>query len=140
VTNGQEATIRRATLATLVWTVPVRILDVSRSGCRLEAARWLEIGTSGQLRLALGGRTHQDDVRIARCQLREGSGQNYFLGAELLRIRRLDARSIRMAIGELIGEHAASEHPPPANPGLLVPDRGSEQMAKGVSRAPPRPD
>lgn len=139
MTNGQEGIAHRAAFATLVWTVPVRIIDVSRSGCRLESTRWLDTGTSGQLRLALDGHTHQDDVRIARCLRREGAGQSYFLGAELLRTRRLNARSIRLAIGRLIGEGQVAEHPPPSTVGLAVPDRESEQMAKAVSRAPPMP-
>ncbi len=120
----------------LVRSVPVRIVDVSRSGCRLESSHWVDSGTSGQLRLSLGGNSHEDDIRIARCQLREGAGRSFVLGAELLPTRRLNARSIRLAIGELIGEREISEHPPP---GTQLPDRESEQQAKGVSRAPPVP-
>lgn len=139
MTNRQEATLARASFATLVWTVPVRIVDVSRSGCRLESSRWVHTGTTGQLRLSLDGGDHEDDIRIARCQVREGAGRNYFLGAELLRTRRLNARSIRLAIGRLIGDREITEHPHAGNLSLALPDRESEQLAKGVSRAPPVP-
>lgn len=137
MSNSQSATLRRASLATLVWTVPVRIVDVSRSGCRLESSRWLSIGTSGHLRLTFEGRTHQDDVRIARCQVREGAGSTYVLGAELLATRRLSDRSIRMAIGQLIGQREQADHLSPGSLGYELPDRESEQLAKGGGRSPP---
>jgi hypothetical protein len=135
VTNA--FTHRRGSLATLVWTVPVRIVDVSRCGCQLESARLLDTGTHGQLRLAIGGRIHLDDVRIARCQQREGAGQRYFLGAELLRTRRLHARSIRIAIGRLLEQDEVPDHLAPAAVVLGRSDREPEPLTRGVTRAPP---
>lgn len=139
MSNGQTETLSRASFATLVWTVPVRVVDVSRSGCRLESPRWMRPGMSGQLTLSLQGNSHEDDIRIARCQPRQGAGHNYVLGAELLRTRRLNGRSIRLAIGRLIGEQEMAEHPPPGNGHRDLPDLASEQEAKGVSRGPPVP-
>lgn len=137
VSNSREHS-RRPVLATLVRTVPVRVRDVSRCGCRLESTRWLSAGLSGRLQLSLDGRVLHDDVRIARCQRLHGAGQSFMLGAELLRTRRLSSRSIRLAIGQLIGDQEATEHPPPTHSVLRVPDGEAEQLAKGVSRAPPR--
>ena len=42
-------------VATLVRSVPVRLVEVSRSGCRLECASRIESGTSGQLAVELAG-------------------------------------------------------------------------------------
>ena len=47
--DGHEA------VATLVRSVPVRLVEVSRGGCRLECASRIESGTSGQLAVELGG-------------------------------------------------------------------------------------
>jgi hypothetical protein len=131
--------LSRASFATLVRKMPVRVLDVSRSGCRLESSQRIHAGTTGLLQLSLGGYGHEDDIRVARCQLREGAGASYFLGVELLPTRSLNTRSIRLAVGELIGEQESREHPPLANSGQASPDRESEQLEKGVSRAPPEP-
>jgi hypothetical protein len=139
VTTRQAAILARASVATLVRTVPVRILDVSRSGCRVESPRWLTAGTIGRLRLSLDGCGHEDDVRIARCQVRQGAGRSYLLGAELLGTRRLNARSIRLAVEHLVEALEATEHPPPGDTIRTPPDREAEQQAKGVSRAPPVP-
>jgi hypothetical protein len=138
VTTRHAAILARASLATLVRSVPVRVLDISRCGCRLESTRWLMAGTIGQLRLCLDGREHEDDVRIARCQTRRGAGRSYLLGAELLGTRRLYAHSVRVAIERLLTDLETSEHPP-FNTFRTLPDRKSEQQAKGVSRAPPVP-
>jgi hypothetical protein len=91
----------------LVWTLPVRLLDVSRSGCLVEVARHLEVGTSGQLQLEMDGVLHLDDVRVCRCQMREGASRVHHAGVELLRTRRLSRRSLRLAMRRIICEHRA---------------------------------
>jgi hypothetical protein len=137
VTTRQAEILASASLATLVRRVPVRVVDVSRAGCRLEASLWLRAGTIGQLRLSLRGGVHEDDVRISRCQMRAGAGRTYLLGAELLGTRRLYGRSIRLAISNLIAAGEALEHPRSNDASDSLPNREDEQQAKGVSRAPP---
>jgi hypothetical protein len=128
-------------VATLVRTVPVRLLDVSRSGCRLESGRWMEEGLCGQLLMELDGRLRLQDVRVARCQAREGASSPYQVGAELLRTRRLTERSVRMAVRRFIGEAVTSTGPggvpldTPAPAGTARRDERDE----AVSRAPPDP-
>ena len=51
MTCTQPATRRGDAFGMLVWTLPVRLLDVSRGGCRVEVARHIETGTSGQLEI-----------------------------------------------------------------------------------------
>jgi len=128
-------------VASLVRTVPVRLLDVSRSGCQLETERWLETGVCGQLVMELDGRLRVQDVRVARCQPREGAGSLFQVGAELLRTRRLTERSVRMAVRRYIGEAVTSTGPggvpldTPAPAGTARRDDRDE----AVSRAPPQP-
>lgn len=125
-------------VATLVRSVPVRLVEVSRGDCRLECASRLESGTSGLLAVELAGLLRIDDIRVARCQQRVGAGAVYQLGAELLRTRRLGRRSVRMAVRKIIsGErgvgHARGvvEEPPPPE------IRTSEVSGSSASRVPP---
>ena len=97
-------------VATLVRSVPVRLVEVSRSGCRLECASRLESGTSGQLAVELAGLMRVDDVRVVRCQQRAGAGAVYHVGAELLRTRRLARRTVRMAIRKIISGDRSVGH------------------------------
>jgi hypothetical protein len=126
-------------VAMLVRSVPVRLVEVSRGGCRLECDSRLESGTSGLLAVELGGLVRIDDVRVARCQQRAGAGAVYHVGAELLRTRRLGRRTLRMAVRKIISDErgagrvpvATEGQPPP--PGIPVDDSGG----RIGSRAPP---
>ena len=95
--DGHEA------VAMLVRVVPVRLIEVSRGGCRLESTSRIGAGVSGQLAVELHGLMRVDDVRVARCQPRAGAGAAFQVGAELLRTRRLGRRTVRMAVGGIIG-------------------------------------
>jgi len=126
------------TVATLVRSVPVRLIEVSRGGCRLECTRPIESGTSGQLAIELAGLLRVDDVRVARCQQRMGAGAVYQVGAELLRTRRLGRRTVRMAIRRIISGETAAAH---AQNGDEMPRHGEvrtgEASSRSESRAPP---
>ena len=125
-------------VATLVRAVPVRLVEVSRGGCRLECASRIESGTSGQLAVELAGLMRIDDIRVARCQQRMGAGAVYQVGAELLRTRRLGRRTVRMALRKIIGGetgvgHAQHDSVRP----LPVQVRSDEESGASGSRAPP---
>ena len=125
-------------VATLVRSVPVRLVEVSRGGCRLECASRIESGTSGQLAVEFAGLLRVDDVRVARCQQRMGAGAVYQVGAELLRTRSLSRRTVRMAIRTLIsGEQGVghARHIDDVPPLALV--RTSEEGDTSDDRAPP---
>lgn len=126
-------------VATLVRTMPVRLVDVSRSGCRLESGRWMEAGSCGQLLMELDGRLRLQDIRVARCQAREGASSPYQVGAELLRTRRLTERSVRVALRRFLGE-GVSVLGPGSNP-LDDPEPAGmgrqDERDVVVSRAPP---
>jgi hypothetical protein len=126
------------TLGMLVWTLPVRLVDISRGGCRVEVDRHLAAGTSGQLQLELSGVVHLDDVRVSRCNQRAGASRVYQLGIELLRTRRLSRRSLRVAMRRIIGEANVSLGDAPQAPGdRAALDGRKEHQKQGVSRSPP---
>jgi hypothetical protein len=124
----------------LVWTLPVRLIDVSRGGCLVEVARYLEIGTNGQLELRTDGVLHVDDVRVCRCQMLEGASRVYHAGVELLRTRRLSRRSLSLAMRRIIGERPGPEGEAVE---ATAPRPGSTEREwrrkDGASRAPPLP-
>jgi hypothetical protein len=125
-------------VATLVRSFPVRLVEVSRSGCRLECARPIESGTSGQLAVELGGVMRIDDIRVARCQQRMGAGSVYQLGAELLRTKRLGRRTVRMAVRKIIARETGGGS---AGEGDRMPIpvqiRADEANGRSDGRAPP---
>jgi hypothetical protein len=125
-------------LATLVRSLPVRLVEVSRGGCRLECASRLESGTSGLLAVELAGLLRIDDIRVARCQPREGAGPMFQVGAELLRTRRLGRRSIRMGLRKIISGDNGVAHARRDDEGPLPEDvRTGEANGRTDGRAPP---
>lgn len=125
-------------VATLVRSVPVRVVEVSRGGCRLETDRRLEAGTSGLLAVPLAGLVHVDDVRVARCHQRPGAGMTYQVGAELLKTRRLGRRSLRAAVARIVGEGpGVGRARPETGEPLPVGVRTNEAGGRFESRAPP---
>jgi len=140
VSDTQQSNHHGDAFGMLVWTLPVRLVDVSRSGCLVEVARHLETGTNGHLQLEMDGLLHLDDVRVCRCQTREGASRVYHVGVELLRTRRLSRRSLCLALRRIIGEHqppiAFADDEAVVRDGT---DGRDERRNQGVSRAPPAP-
>ncbi len=62
--------------------IPVRLVNISRSGCLLHVSRSVHVGTVGRLRVALDDAEYADDVRVARCTSLTGAACE--LGVELL--------------------------------------------------------
>jgi hypothetical protein len=125
-------------VATLVRSLPVRIVEVSRGGCRMESASRIEAGTSGQLAVQLAGLMRIDDVRVARCQARAGAGAVFQVGAELLRTRRLGRRTVRMAVRRIIsGETGVGNAQQDDAMPIPVEFRTTEESGKSGTRAPP---
>ena len=136
--SGANHPIEHEAVATLVRSVPVRLVEISRGGCRLECAVRLESGASGLLAVELAGLMRIDDVRVARCQRRAGAGAAYLVGAELLRTRRLGRRTVRMAVRKIIsGERGVGRAPWSADEPLPPEIRTDGARGRLESRAPP---
>jgi c-di-GMP-binding flagellar brake protein YcgR len=84
--------------AILVADAQIRLVDISRSGCLIESRRHVAPGTTGELRVDVGGQTLSEQVRITRCVRVEGSGSLYRVGVEFLRTRQFDQSSLRRAV------------------------------------------
>ena len=113
-------------VATLVRFVSVRVVDVSHGGCRLECSQRIPVGANGQLAVGMHGLTRVDDVRIVRCQQRQGAGSTFSVGAELLRTRRLTRRTLRMAVKGLAATGEPDALPAGADAaGTVAVDRGA---------------
>ena len=88
-------------VAVLGREVTVRLLDISASGCLLESASRLVLGTTGSLVVNFEGRDYADDVRIMRCREFEGSSGAYQIGAEFLWTNTPHDRSLRRVVTHL---------------------------------------
>ena len=88
-------------VAVLGRDVPVRLLDISASGCLLESASRLDEGTTGTIRVVYGGVEYADDIRVMRCKGFEGSSGAYHVGAEFLWTSRPPDRSLRRIVATL---------------------------------------
>ena len=67
-------------VAVLGREVPVRLVDISSSGCLLESGSRLEKGTTGSLRVVYEGQEYSDDVGFKRCRTGGGSRSVFFRG------------------------------------------------------------
>ena len=75
-------------LGVLVRTVPVRVLEVSRSGCLLQTRSSVDEGMTGELSLDAGGHGCVDHVKVARCAAGDEEGSTYSIGVEFSSPRR----------------------------------------------------
>jgi hypothetical protein len=88
-------------VAVLGREVSVRLLDISASGCLLESASRLVLGSTGSLLVNFEGKEYVDDVRIMRCGRFEGSSGAYQIGAEFLWTSTPHDRSLRLVVTHL---------------------------------------
>jgi len=83
--------------------VPIRLIDLSISGCLLESWVRLDVGTHATVRVAHAGREFTDDVRVARTQSSAGSSGLFQVGAEFLWTSAPTERSMRMILSRFDG-------------------------------------
>ena len=92
----------KETLGVIVSDVPVRLVEISRTGCLLESGRYMAVGATGEFLIEFAGLTYSEELRITRCLRREGSGTIYRLGAEFLRTRLPNVSSLRRAVYDML--------------------------------------
>jgi hypothetical protein len=86
--------------------VPVRLLNISGSGCLVESSARIEEGATGSLLVNLNGETYRDEVRVARCLQIQGAGATCQLGIAFLWMAPPTGRSLRRIAGRLRGPAA----------------------------------
>lgn len=67
--------------ALFVRTLPIELVDLSLSGCRLRSDVELPVGSMGELRLTVNGTPRRDTVYVVRSTERPGTGHRHDLGA-----------------------------------------------------------
>ena len=103
-----DATIESGTRGRLIRQVPLRLKDVSLSGCLVESDQSLRVGSSGTLLIDLWGAPCRYPVRVARVSERPDA-----------------SHSLRIA-----GEFTWSDRPAPRAPMDAVKQRESRQTAR----------
>ena len=83
--------------------MPVRLIDVSLSGCLLESWVRLDVGTHATVRVPHDGREFTDDVRVARIHPSAGSSGLFHVGAEFLWTNAPTEQSMRMIASRFDG-------------------------------------
>ena len=64
--------------------VPVRVVDISVTGCRLESNRRFDTGTTAALTVTVDAVKYSDDIRVMRCHRLDGASGLYDVGVEFL--------------------------------------------------------
>ena len=70
--------------ALFVRTLPIELVDLSLSGCRLRSNVELPAGSMGELQVTVSGTSYRDAVYLVRSTERPGSGHRRELGAEFV--------------------------------------------------------
>ena len=87
-------------VAVLGREIPMRLINISGSGCLVATNRPLPEGSAASVRLEVRGVEYTDDVLVARCTRVEGSSE-YHLGMEFLWTTAPGERSMRRVIATL---------------------------------------
>jgi hypothetical protein len=82
-------------------SVMVRLVNISGSGCLLESEIPLDAGMTGVISFRLEGREYVDDIRITRCQPRQGASGLHQLGTEFLWVSSPGPYSLRRLVSRI---------------------------------------
>jgi hypothetical protein len=91
----------RDLMAVLGRDVPVRVVDISIAGCRLESTRRFETGTTGALSVVVDALKYSDDIRVMRCHPLDGASGLYDVGVEFLWTTAPRENSLRRVLPKL---------------------------------------
>src|SRR5260221_4742402 len=86
-----------------------RLVNVSVSGCLLESAACLEPGTTGMLKVVVGGGAYDDAVRVTRARQVRGAGGTWQIGVEFLWTTHPGSWSLRRMVSKLRRDIAQQE-------------------------------
>lgn len=89
-------------VAVLGREIPVRLVNLSGSGCLVATSTSVHEGATASVRLEVRGIEYTDQVRVVRCTRIEGASE-YHLGLEFLWTIAPGERSMRRLIAALQG-------------------------------------
>ena len=95
-------------LGVLMRRVPIRVRDVSTSGCQLESPDLLTEGAVGQLEIAIDGQIHKEPLRVCRSMHAPGGHWPWRCGAHFLALEVPAPASVRNVVArfEILDELA----------------------------------
>lgn len=99
-------------VASLTHTTPVRIYDVSASGCLLESQEPLPVGTVGLLTMDLDGRTRHEWIRV--CRVHADDRRPGQISVEFLPLGPAGVESLRGAVLRLRAVGGRLQFPTPS--------------------------
>jgi hypothetical protein len=110
-------------LGVLIRRVPVRLHDVSSTGCLLESIDALGEGAVGQLEIHFNDTEHQEPIRICRSSTVSGTAWAWRSGAHFLSLNAPLASSVRNIVArfEIIDELARNGRGAPIEPMKCLP-------------------
>ena len=88
-------------LGVLVRRIPVRVRDISTTGCQLESLDPLPDTQIGQLEVFVEGERHQEPVRVTRAVRLPGGAWPYRAGAQFLALGAPLPTSVRNAVARM---------------------------------------
>lgn len=91
----------------LLRDVPVRLVDVSLSGCLLSTTHPIPSGAVGNLVVRMGTKQYQDTVHVVRTTQHQGVSHNVTLGSQFAWATRPGAASLRGEVPSIV-PHADS--------------------------------
>jgi hypothetical protein len=96
-------------VAVLGREMPVRLVNISGSGCLVATTSALHEGATASVRVVFGGVEYTDDVRVVRCTRIEGSSE-YHVGMEFLWTTAPAERSMRRVSANIQAWITAAGH------------------------------
>ena len=109
MTSALTAILNSVVVGLLRREVTVELFNISCSGCLLESASAIPMGTLGTLCVEIEGTVYMDDVRVSRCLVVPGGGERHHVGAEFLSLQRLGQQSLRLYAASLGSQRTEAE-------------------------------
>ena len=105
VGNGEEKVL--LTRGRLVRHIPIRLLDLSLSGCLLQTTQPLEAGTTGELQVEIEGKRYREGLFVVRSLQRAGTHASHF-GGEFSPGADASQASMRSAVQTIAADRVTS--------------------------------
>jgi hypothetical protein len=100
----------RPLLGSLIRRIPIRLVNLSLSGCLFESPLAVGEGTVGFVEVAIQARRRTEAIRIRRLERREGRVWPYRSGAEFLTFTATGPASLR-GVAAIFSTDETSDHP-----------------------------
>ena len=87
-------------VAVLGRDVPLRLKNLSASGCLFETSNRVDAATTGTIRIVVDGETYEEDIRVMWCRACEGASALYRVGAQFFWTSSPGEHSLRRVLAK----------------------------------------